>query len=157
MKGKNILNEILEFIQTAVFAYFATFCPLIPVFCLLSATRCTLYAVKETLYNSREHSTNSPFLCKTNPIFLYFHPKTKISLKNKPNSKPIQTQFWLKNKGGKPKQTQFILSICDGKPAIEALRLRIFELTKRGKKDIIRFFKVMFGGGLKLPINNRHR
>jgi hypothetical protein len=42
-----------------------------------------------------------PFLCKTNPIFRYFSPKTTISPKNKPNSKPIQTQFWPNFKGGK--------------------------------------------------------
>jgi hypothetical protein len=47
-----------------------------------------------------------PFFCKTNPIFRIFILKMKISLKNKPNSKPIQTQFWPKNQGGKAKQTQ---------------------------------------------------
>jgi hypothetical protein len=30
----------------------------------------------------------------------------KISLKNKPNTKPIQTQFWPKNQGGKANQSQ---------------------------------------------------
>ena len=38
------------------------------------------------------------FLCKTNPIFAYFSPKTTMSPKNKPNSKPIQTQFAKKPK-----------------------------------------------------------
>jgi hypothetical protein len=33
------------------------------------------------------------FLCKTNPIFLDFNKKTMITLKNKPNTNPIQTQF----------------------------------------------------------------
>jgi hypothetical protein len=33
-----------------------------------------------------------PFLCKTNPIFRIFRLKSMISLKNKPNSNPIQTQ-----------------------------------------------------------------
>ena len=54
------------------------------------------------------------FLCKTNPIFTCCSPKTMIVLKNKPNSKPIQTQnkpnFGPKtriNYENKPKQTQF--------------------------------------------------
>jgi hypothetical protein len=33
-----------------------------------------------------------PFFCKTNPIFLIFRLKMMISLKNKPNSNPKQTQ-----------------------------------------------------------------
>ena len=40
------------------------------------------------------------FFCKTNPIFALLSPKTMMSLKNKPNTNPIQTRF-------KPKQTQF--------------------------------------------------
>jgi hypothetical protein len=36
-----------------------------------------------------------------------FRPKTKISGKNKPNSKPIQTQFNPKQTQFKPIQTQF--------------------------------------------------
>jgi len=34
----------------------------------------------------------NPLLCKTNPIFRYFSLIMKVSLKNKPNSNPIQTQ-----------------------------------------------------------------
>jgi len=60
-------------------------CCLLSVFCLRLST-----IVERSL---QIH----PFFCKTNPIFLYFSPKTTISLKNKPNSKPIQTQFWPKN------------------------------------------------------------
>jgi hypothetical protein len=46
-----------------------------------------------SLYICRVPSTNPTFLCKTNPILCVFNPKTTISLKNKPNSNPIQTQM----------------------------------------------------------------
>jgi hypothetical protein len=56
-----------------------------------------------------------PFLCKTNPIFLIFSLKIKISPKNKPNSNPIQTQskpILAQYQGWqsqfKAKQTQFL-------------------------------------------------
>jgi len=55
-------------------------CCLLSVFCLRLST-----IVERSL---QIH----PFLYKTNPIFLYFSPKTKISPKNKPNSNPIQSQ-----------------------------------------------------------------
>ena len=62
--------------------------------------------MENILYSSREHSTNPTFLCKTNPIFPLFSPKTMIKPKNKPNSNPTQSQFWPKNKGAKPIQSQ---------------------------------------------------
>jgi hypothetical protein len=56
-----------------------------------------------------------PFLCKTNPIFRIFRLKSMISLKNKPNSNPIQTQTkpilsqnGLYQSQTKPKQTQYV-------------------------------------------------
>jgi hypothetical protein len=53
------------------------------------------------------------FLCKTNPIFAPFSPKTHICPKNEPNSNPISTRFctkmdiWQKTN---PKRTQFSTS-----------------------------------------------
>jgi hypothetical protein len=41
---------------------------------------------------SKKVILSTHFLCKTNPILCVFGPKTVICPKNKPNSKPIQTQ-----------------------------------------------------------------
>ena len=48
-----------------------------------------IYVPIRHLYICRESSTNSPLLCKTNPIFPTYAPKTTIPKK----TNPIQTQF----------------------------------------------------------------
>jgi len=53
------------------------------------------YDSRDTRYAPRSARTSAhkkTFLCKTNPISPDFAPKTRILPKNKPNSKPIQSQ-----------------------------------------------------------------
>jgi hypothetical protein len=75
-----------------------------------------------------------PFLCKTNPIFRIFRLKSMISLKNKPNSNPIQTQtkpilsrYGLYQSQTKPKQTQSSLSssVVDKQLNTEIIKTKI--------------------------------
>ena len=65
--------------------------------------------MQDVLYSSRECSTNQTFYAKQTQFSHIFHPKTKISPKNKPNSKPIQSQ-------SKPKLTQKQASIMKTNP-----------------------------------------
>jgi len=45
---------------------------------------------QQSLYICREASTNPPFLCKTNPNYAVFSPKTAILPKNEPKTNPIK-------------------------------------------------------------------
>ena len=79
-------------------------------------SRDTKYGILDKLYFCRECSTNQTFLCRINPIFPIFHIKTMISLKNKPNSKPIRTRtnpiMNQKLGGAKPNKPNFTLVLC---------------------------------------------
>ena len=59
--------------------------------------------------SARTSAHKKTFLCKTNPISPDFAPKTAIWKKNKPNSKPIQSQ-------SNPIQTQFQPTCTENKP-----------------------------------------
>jgi hypothetical protein len=61
---------------------------------------------------SKEKSIkNANIFCRNKPNFPRFTPEnddfTKKQTQYKPNSNPIQSQYWSKNQGGKAKQTQF--------------------------------------------------
>jgi len=72
----------------------------------------------EILYKCRETSTNPPFLCKTNPIFLHFSTKNNDSTKKqtqyKANSKPNKANFGPKTKVGNENKpnSKLVLDWC---------------------------------------------
>ncbi len=75
---------------------------------------------RRSLWRSREYrSHKKTFLCKTNPIYPDFAPKTRILPKNKANSNPIKANSNPIQSQFKPNQTQPVVSL----PALPALSL----------------------------------